>query len=241
MKAVEEGKCEAFTILELLAVIVIIVLMAVLLSPAIGKLLAKSRQMQCAANQRQLTAAFQQYISENNGSFFLDRDWYGLLDPYLNRENVSWWSLATFRGSSITCPAVNALSPRRFNSGIYGVNYSFINTIEGSVVGLPPASWPIRIVNVPNMHKAWVFTEAGWCSANGSHDRDPVGFITPGTLERKPGSGIESLTWPHNEKRKSFAFLDGHVELMSWEEVNAFNGAPSNSKEFNEFNGLRYP
>lgn len=57
----------AFTLIELLAVLGIVVILAVLLIPSVGKVLKSSRQASCVNNLRQIAAASQMYSGENQG------------------------------------------------------------------------------------------------------------------------------------------------------------------------------
>lgn len=231
------GARRGITLLEMLAASAIVVILAALLLPWSSRLLASSRQATCAANLRNVTRAFQLYIGEHDGSFFLDRAWITELQPYIDRKD-NWWQPASFRRAGVSCPAANARPGARFNSGIYGVNYVFINTIDGPTAGLPPAGWPLKIGNVPKPARAWAFTEAGRQLPSGSMDVDPLGYITPGNLKVRPGDPTVSLVWPHQDDRRNLAFLDGHVEALTWEEVNAYNGAPPASATYREFHGL---
>jgi general secretion pathway protein G len=234
MKAPAE-KTAGFTLIEVLLVILILAVLVALLYPSLATLTAEGRNTKCLANLRQVNLAFNQYIADNDGSFFKAREWNNLLDPYIQRQG-GWYSAATFKEALVTCPEINSRSPRQYNSGIYGVNYSFINTIEGGN-GVPP-TWPLKVVNVSSPSKAWSFTEASRCDASGGYNITPIGFVTPGSLIPKHGVS-QALAWVHPGGRKNFAFLDGHVSSMTWAEVNVFNGASSRSKEYTEFHGLR--
>ena len=232
-----------FTLLELLLGIVLVAVLAALLYTVTGRLAAKGRETACAGRLRQLSLAFQLYTAEHKGRFFDDRSWSKLLNPYIGKEiSGSWQSNgAEAARLAITCPEINALRPRNAFSGLYAVNYTFINAIDGPMVGQPPSDWPLQVQNVPVPGKAWVFTEAGRRTAAGSYEVDPVGYIAPGNLSSRPVPGVASLIWPHEGQRKNFAFLDGRVQSMTWLEVNAFNGLSSSSPAYREFHGRRAP
>jgi len=58
--------CRAFTLIEVLAVIGIIAILAALLLPALGKAKARSSQFACLHHLRQLATAWQMYAADNN-------------------------------------------------------------------------------------------------------------------------------------------------------------------------------
>jgi prepilin-type N-terminal cleavage/methylation domain-containing protein len=64
-----------FTLVELLAVVAIIGVLAALLLPALGVAKAKSKGTLCLSNQRQIGLAFSQYCSDNHDSFPVHHTW----------------------------------------------------------------------------------------------------------------------------------------------------------------------
>ena len=250
MRPPPTARARGVTLIELLVVVAILAILVALLFPVARRVIHSSRQTVCAANLRELGLAAQQYITDNNGEFF-DGGRMSNLNPYINRGKVTdntWWASSLFRKALISCPAVNALPGTKYNSGIYGINYVFVNTIQGprppdlppEEKAPPPATWPLRLLNVPKPQKAWLFTEASRCNADGSLNIDPLSFIAYGAIDTKPGSGVSTLLWPHPAHpggRKNFVFLDGHVESLSWQEVKDRTGAWP-GQEYKEFHGL---
>ena len=58
---------EAFTLIELLAVIAIIALLAALFFPALSKVREKAQAAACLSNMRQLGVGFMTYVADNDG------------------------------------------------------------------------------------------------------------------------------------------------------------------------------
>src|SRR6267142_959272 len=87
----------AFTLIELLIVIAIIVILASLLLPVLGRAKESSRAVVCANNLRQFSLAASTYGNDNKGQFPYFRDWLytrtgdltsGKLYPYLTSKAV---------------------------------------------------------------------------------------------------------------------------------------------------------
>ncbi|MCG3146682.1 MAG: hypothetical protein PCFJNLEI_00116 [Verrucomicrobiae bacterium] len=64
-----------FTLVELLVVVTLIAVLAALLMPALATAKARSKDAQCANNERQLGVGFSGYLNDNNGAY-----------PYANPE-----------------------------------------------------------------------------------------------------------------------------------------------------------
>ncbi|AHF94937.1 hypothetical protein OPIT5_30175 [Opitutaceae bacterium TAV5] len=63
----------AFTLVELLAVIAIIGILAAILIPVVGKVRQSARLSQCLANQRQVAAAYQLYLGDHKNMLWLQK------------------------------------------------------------------------------------------------------------------------------------------------------------------------
>ncbi|MCG3149179.1 MAG: hypothetical protein PCFJNLEI_02639 [Verrucomicrobiae bacterium] len=80
MRKKNPGCRRAFTLIELLTVILIIVLLAALLMPALMAARKRAKTVQCAHNQRQLGVGFTAYTTDHNGYF-----------PYSSPECMLIW------------------------------------------------------------------------------------------------------------------------------------------------------
>lgn len=81
-----ESSLSAFTLMELLVVVGIIVILAVLLVPGVGNTLKSARQSSCVHNLKQIGAASQQYSTDNDGQvppqYDMGATFSVLLSPY---------------------------------------------------------------------------------------------------------------------------------------------------------------
>lgn len=86
----------SFTLMEFLTVIAIIGILAGLLLPALNRIRARSRQVGCMSNLRQLGVALSFYVDDSRGvlprsddSTSLPSCWFYAIDPYLMNSKVS--------------------------------------------------------------------------------------------------------------------------------------------------------
>jgi prepilin-type N-terminal cleavage/methylation domain-containing protein/prepilin-type processing-associated H-X9-DG protein len=156
-RGIRDGRCRhanAFTLVELLVVCVIIAVLAALLLPALNKGTSSAHRIQCVGNLRQLGLAAQMYWDDNSGHAFRYRGvatnggdlyWFGWLArggegarafdatagalfPYLGGRGVE------------ICPALNyALQQfkRKATGAAYGYGY---NLYLSAPADLPPRS-----------------------------------------------------------------------------------------------------
>lgn len=87
-RPVRRGAREAFTLIELLAVVAVIGILATLLFPAVKRALEMSRTVNCLSNMRQVGVGFSLFGADQNGSFPV---WYyNGASPAQSGANV-WW------------------------------------------------------------------------------------------------------------------------------------------------------
>src|ERR1700690_3205573 len=90
--------CGGFTVVELLAVVVTVAMLAAVLLPALAGTKSDPRAFQCLNNQRQLILAWQMYAADNNGllppnDYPFSISW--LLSSAATRSQMNNWAAGT--------------------------------------------------------------------------------------------------------------------------------------------------
>ena len=91
----------AFTLVEVLAVMSVVAVLAALLLPAVGSALERGRSTQCVSNLRQLAAANLTYAADNESRFVAAQD---------EQNRVRWHGVRT-SGTAAFNPAKGPLAP----------------------------------------------------------------------------------------------------------------------------------
>lgn len=186
-----------FTLVELLITVAIIMLLAALLLPSLGRAKEKARNIICMGNQRQIGAAFVMYAGDNK--------------EYLSLKNNVW--------------TVNYYTPVNSTSAGWGQKIGpmagYLNRI--SVFACPGAErYPEGNGFKPNKTQFWNSYE---CRDVGAPDYIPPwgsSYFKLGTLIRNkrfliscmfsqgnyPGSGL----WLHNPGGHNVLYADCHVK-----------------------------
>lgn len=136
------GRCRGFTLVELLAVITIVAILAAILVPAIGQIRAQARETQCKSNLHQIGLGMLMYIADHKG-------WlpYNESDPSrLWRQKVAAYTPNPRDASVWWCPAEEMEIPQAkwdtpgFEPDAYGVyfNWRYWPTPAGKRIGFAP-------------------------------------------------------------------------------------------------------
>lgn len=207
----------AFTLIELLAVIGVIAVLAALLFPVLRKGKAGAQQVQCVSNLRQLGFAAQMYWDDNDGHAFRYRGiatnggdvyWFGWLArgsegarpfepalgalfPYLGKSNVE------------ICPALD-YAMRRFKLKATGAAYGYGYNLRLSA---PGNQRPLNISRLVRPSEITLLADA----AQVNTFQAPATPDNPMIEEFYYVSTNEATAHFRHTKRASVLFCDGHV------------------------------
>ena len=194
----------AFTLIELLIVMAIIVLLAALAVPAFIKIFESAKATKDTSNLRQIGAATQMYLNDNNGVFpgSATQTWMSQLEQ--NQKYLSSWRVleSSFdkRSTSELGNATTAVS--------YGIN---ANILPGNVpISADKITKPVTfIVFAPAQASGQIVSFAG--------TGNPAGFPGVTVLANASNPGGTAAGGTHANRRKISAMCaDWHTEIMPW-------------------------
>ena len=198
----------AFTLIELLTVIAIIGILAAILIPSIGKVRDSANQTKSCSNLRQIGVGVLLATVENNGML-----------PGKNVADADFWMKGVWKSAY---PDLDYPSKSILEAHPGSVFYSPVGKGENEANPEDPA---------PYGYSGELTIPAGKDS-NGKKQFSPlpmIRVINPAQTVMA-GDASKSVLWPssiiyRNSERANVVFLDGHVESLSEEEVEA-RGVP---------------
>jgi prepilin-type processing-associated H-X9-DG protein/prepilin-type N-terminal cleavage/methylation domain-containing protein len=233
----KSSRDRAFTMIELLAAVAIVGVLAALVFPALGKLRATSDSGKCVSNLRQISAGFQSYAQENDGLYPAPRGgtWgdparnptgYTLqveIAPYttapLAANNV--WALKNVAPSKNAqyCPSYLRLYPSYIavrDNGIDALGY-------GMNLNLNVAGKDINFGDRINLRfKAINITKPATSILIGDSSNARLD-VTDNWKKTAPSSSLpEGYTWgapTRHGGKGNYLFADGHVEALTTEQA----------------------
>ena len=184
----------AFSLIEILAAIAIIGVLATLAVNWLGASSAKSKEVKCLNNLKQLSAATQLYCAENMGALPLrgstpynSPPWYQPLVSYVsaNMKNGSQIAIENAGIKTFQCPAYKPPPARdvTYAPDVKCANLSMISITQPS-------------------KKIWLVTSTDSYSVN--------------------SSGLQRINFPHKQ-RAGVLFFDGHTELLTQAELSTIS------------------
>jgi prepilin-type N-terminal cleavage/methylation domain-containing protein/prepilin-type processing-associated H-X9-DG protein len=184
---------QGFTLIEVLAVIVILGVLAAMVIPAISSVRARGHAVACMSNLRQVGLGMELYLQENRGYYpeiygkgtEPTKTWMWKLGPYLDfPENAMGPSPLAKAAGVFVCPDPS------FNRKTRNASYAYNVAIDWS-------PWFYRKSAVPEPRKTFLVVEA---DVNSDYFSP---FATADVSRRHPGHTA------------NFLFVDGHVEALS--------------------------
>ncbi|RRJ96896.1 type II secretion system protein [Opitutaceae bacterium TAV4] len=200
----------AFTLIELLAVIAIIGVLAAIVLAVLGNVRAKARQTQCLSNLRQLQMANILYANDNKGRFV-----------YLETaDNKKWHNNRTLTGYLDRGTGVAAaipptmLCPDRIkgdNDGHFGYGYNFTNLNLNLPTGTPKRSQVgVLQTEIPRPSQILAFADA----VDYQISRFESDAYVAGNSYMR-----HAAAYRHGNDRINIAYWDGHVKNLQRSEV----------------------
>ncbi|EIP99662.1 prepilin-type N-terminal cleavage/methylation domain-containing protein [Opitutaceae bacterium TAV1] len=200
-----------FTLVELLAVIAIIGVLAAIVLPVTGRVREAAQSTRCVSNLRQIGSAFIMFAADNrdrfpvswNGADTHDNNWYFQLMPYVGRVSATSWDeviAVCLPGAPLGCPVNNPNDPGYPHCPwiSYKMTYSHSRYLSGGATigdaaAAPQAGLPVSLIANP---------PTSLLVAEGRAHPDFDTWI-------RTTNGL-GLIYPHRDKLNAL-FADGHV------------------------------
>ena len=183
-----------FTLLEILVVLAIIFALAALLFPILVRVRESARRATCSSNLKQLYAATQQYVQDNDGHYPRQSNWESAIDPYTKNPAV------------FSCPSQiqhgehhGLISDYDFNA----VRFNFVS--ESKVAGATDS-----LIKLPPFYILLEDTVGGENNAPGRSFE----FAASCGITMHGHSGVgKGYSTAHSEAG-NYLFADGHVKWL---------------------------
>jgi len=217
---ITRAKQRAFTLVEVLVVIAIILVLMALLFPALSRFKNSGDEVKFISNLRQVSVGLLSLANDNDATIppFVDANlgaqtmWHYRVAPYVGEETAIYdgTAAAVFKsvlrdpGDKTLSPAYSPPSPTR-NMAFNGWVVETTPPFGASNRKLASIKWPSRLALLGPGASAAVSTE--W-----------------GLGARWNSFGIKQLglqAFSRYGKFWNVAFVDGHIEKVSWERLNA--------------------
>jgi prepilin-type processing-associated H-X9-DG protein/prepilin-type N-terminal cleavage/methylation domain-containing protein len=194
----------AFTLIELLVVIAMIAVLASLAYAGAGAMIGKGHATKCLSNMRQIGAAMQMFVGDNDGR----------LPSVQHKGQVSWTnSLGAFLGTNFIgrCPAL-----QHYPDAV-GVTYGWSDMLTETNKS---SAWQgLRIARIARPSSTIVVAEKQMSSGNFDHFHFREALGSRGRISMPKFEKQVNIKAHGN--RANYLFVDGHVETLAADEVKA--------------------
>lgn len=223
----------AFTLLELLVVVVLLGLVATVFVPTLAGTRASSKSVQCLNNQRRLMVAWQMYASDQQDRLVSPSDWVG-------REWLDWGTTTGNTNTAILedpeqsliagyvrsaglfkCPADQFISPTQVSLGWkQRVRSLALNSCLGGSSVVIYYEIPGRSHFVAKQLSE--LTRPGPANTVAFLDEHPDS-INNGTFSFDPGRATANAHWrdlpaSYHQGGAGISFADGHAMIKRWQD-----------------------
>lgn len=208
-------KNRAFTLTELLVVLVLTALLISLAFSGVKSLLAASDNVRCVSNLRTIGQQSLTFFQERNGSLFPVWDWMGY-EPFLSMLDIKqpYSGPESLHDTVLSCPGFKKAYPHIFP---YPLNRSYslnrwahqydVQSMQKYQTNNPIK--PGNLINISNPSAMWMFMEGA---------QEDWGVFTYYNIGMK-----EYMGHPHAGGKKGNAvFFDAHVEAITPEMLDQY-------------------
>lgn len=211
----------AFSVVELLVILVIISALALLIIPAGQKAREISQNVKCVSNLRQMATGTFTYFHEHNGRLLPSVFWYrssttppnsgGIIQEGISEYlglPVSSGGVDSYRDTVLSCPAFARKFPTLFPSNwnrAYSVNmraHAFDPILQQAGLPTDNTFFPGNLQRIRSLSSMWLYMDGA-----GSIDGRYV-------FTYLSNSHLPYVASPHAKKQNA-VFFDGHVEQIS--------------------------
>jgi prepilin-type N-terminal cleavage/methylation domain-containing protein/prepilin-type processing-associated H-X9-DG protein len=227
---ITEPKFRAFTLVEVLAAVIVIAIFAALLGVAANAARAKADAAKCTNNLRQLVTANLTYAADNGGQFCPAQEpsnlirWHGVRQSLLAKFNPEQGPLAPYLGPdrrAKICPALGrvleGVKSFELGTGGYGYNAAYIGGTPGD-----PFT-PARLSVLQSPGRVVMFADAAFARPSGLQE---YAYAEPWQWEdyrgRLRGALDPSVHFRHFDCA-NVGWCDGHVTAEPFSKLGGKN------------------
>ncbi len=201
----------AFTLIELLAVIAIVAMLAALIIPTVNQAIAGSRCVQCLNNLRQIVLATQMYAADHDGelppSYVRD---------FSTGETTTWEAFLWEMGTSFQiqqCPAFRGeamWSGDKYTGYNYNSSYIGGRVLKRGETILPGSTPSARPSQIRHPSRCALFGDGEYESGANKFMRSPY----PGALDSDASLALGGTQGFRHGRKTNVGFADGHVASL---------------------------